>query len=116
MTDKNSGKKFYYNVKTRKTQWEKPAEFETSGRAKKTSNAGISSSETMDKDATNEAESESAAAEERQQRLIQQVTGSLAQTQIHSEYIISINAQTKLSGRNPLKCKLHQPRTGVKLP
>eukprot|EP00944_MAST-04C_sp_MAST-4C-sp1_P010973 g10973.t1 len=65
MTDKNSGKKFFYNVKTRKTQWEKPAEFETSGRTKKTSNAGISSSETVDKDATKEAESESAAAEEK---------------------------------------------------
>ena len=65
MTDKNSGKKFFYNVKTRKTQWEKPAEFETSGRAKKTSNAGISSSETIDKDATKEAESENAAAEEK---------------------------------------------------
>ena len=59
MTDKNSGKTFYYNVKTRKTQWEKPAEFETSGRAKKTSNADISGSESMDKGATNEAESES---------------------------------------------------------
>ena len=59
MTDKNSGKTFYYNVKTRKTQWEKPAEFETSGRAKKTSNADISGSESMDKGATNEAGSES---------------------------------------------------------
>ena len=65
MTDKNSGKTFYYNVKTRKTQWEKPAEFETSGRAKKTSNADISGSETMDKGATNEAESESVIAAEK---------------------------------------------------
>ena len=83
MTDKNSGK-FFYNVKTRKTQWEKPAEFETSGRTKKTSNAGISSSETIDKMQQKRQKAKVPQQKKRQQRLIQQVTGSLAQTQIHS--------------------------------
>ena len=34
MTDKKTGKKFYYNVKTRKTQWEKACRLESKRKGK----------------------------------------------------------------------------------